>query len=377
VHFLRFHQIRTFLFVIVKVKIPAHICIHIRNGYTIKKVFMKSYHVNLGAGLSGLTLKDHTIPTPGSHEVLIQVKASSLNYREIMILKGFYPLPVKPDVVPLCDGAGEVVGIGKAVTRVKVGDRVMGQVFPEWVDGPFALDYAAQLGGSMNGMLTEYAVLPENAVLEIPPHLSYIEAAALPCAGLTAWNALTGGSGLVAGQTVLTLGSGGVSLFALQLAKAAGARVVATTSSEEKAAKLKALGADEVINYVTQPDWHLAVRELTGGQGVDHVVEVGGAGTAEKSIRSARMEGEVAMIGSVANDPVLFNINLILYGMVNVRPVAIGSKAQFQEMNNVIRVNNLQPVIDRVFQFKAAAEAFTYYMQGKYFGKVVIDHTGL
>lgn len=338
---------------------------------------MKSYHVNLGAGLSGLTLKDHTIPTPGPREVLIQVKASSLNYREIMILKGFYPLPVRPDVVPLCDGAGEVVGIGKAVTRVKVGDRVMGQVFPEWIDGPFVLDYAAQLGGSMNGMLTEYAVLPENAVLEIPPHLSYIEAAALPCAGLTAWNALTGGRGLVAGQTVLTLGSGGVSLFALQLAKAAGARVIATTSSEEKAAKLKALGADEVINYVTQPDWHLVVRELTGGQGVDHVVEVGGAGTAEKSIRSARMEGEVAMIGSVANEPVLFNVNLILYGMVNVRPVAIGSKAQFQEMNNVIRVNHLQPVIDRVFQFKAAAEAFTYYMQGKYFGKVVIDHTGL
>lgn len=338
---------------------------------------MKSYHVNLGGGLSGLTLKDHMIPTPGPREVLIQVKASSLNYREIMILKGFYPLPVRPDVVPLCDGAGEVVGIGKAVTRVKVGDRVMGQVFPEWIDGPFALDYAAQLGGSMNGMLTEYAVLPENAVLQIPPHLSYIEAAALPCAGVTAWNALSGGRGLVAGQTVLTLGSGGVSLFALQLAKAAGARVIATTSDEEKAAKLKALGADEVINYVTQPDWHLAVRELTDGQGVDHVVEVGGAGTAEKSIRSARMEGEVAMIGSVANEPVLFNINLILYGMVNVRPVAIGSKAQFQEMNHLITVNHLQPVIDRVFHFKEAAAAFTYYMQGKYFGKVVIDHSGL
>jgi len=338
---------------------------------------MKSYHVNLGAGLSGLTLKDHAIPVPGPREVLIRVKASSLNYREIMILKGFYPLPVRPDVIPLCDGAGEVMAIGDVVTRVKVGDRVMAQVFPEWLDGPFALDYAAQLGGSMNGMLTEYAVLPENAVLQIPPHLSYLEAATLPCAGLTAWNALSGGRGLVAGQTVLTLGSGGVSLFALQLAKAAGARVIATTSGEEKAAKLKALGADEVINYVTQPDWHLAVRELTGGQGVDHVVEVGGAGTAEKSIRSACMEGEVAMIGSVANEPVLFNINLILYGMVNVRPVAIGSKAQFLEMNNIIRVNKLQPVIDRVFDFKDAAAAFTYYMEGKYFGKVVIDHSSL
>ncbi|MGO4291643.1 zinc-dependent alcohol dehydrogenase family protein [Chitinophaga sp. RAB17] len=338
---------------------------------------MKSYHANLGAGLSGLTLKEHQIPAPGPNEVLIQVKASSLNYREIMILKGFYPLPVRPDVIPLCDGAGEVVGIGDVVTRVKIGDRVMGHVFPDWVDGPFALEYAAQLGGSMNGMLTQYAVLPENAVLQIPPHLSYIEAAALPCAGLTAWNALTGGRGLLAGETVLTLGSGGVSLFALQLAKAAGARVIATTSGEEKAAKLKALGADEVINYVTQPDWHLAVRELTGGQGVDHVVEVGGAGTAEKSIRSAAMNGEVAMIGSVANEPTLFNINLILYGMVNVRPVAIGSKAQFTEMGKLITVNKVKPVIDRVFHFNEAAEAFTYYMQGKYFGKVVIDHTAL
>jgi NADPH:quinone reductase-like Zn-dependent oxidoreductase len=344
---------------------------------TRKKVFMKSYHVNLGAGIAGLTLQEHSIPTPGPYEVLIHVKASSLNYREIMILKGFYPLPVRPNVVPLCDGAGEVVAVGEAVTRVKVGDRVMGQVFPEWVDGPFAMEYAAQLGGSLNGMLTEFTVLPENGVLQIPPHLSYLEAAAIPCAALTAWNALTGGRGLVAGETVLTLGSGGVSLFALQLAKAAGARVIATTSGAEKAEKLKALGADEVINYVAQPDWHLAVRELTGGKGVDHVVEVGGAGTAEKSIRATAIGGEVGIIGSVAGEPMPFNINLLLYGMVNIRPVSIGSKAQFTAMNKVITVNKLTPVIDRVFHFNAAAEAITYYMQGKYFGKVVIDHTAL
>ncbi|MBS0028113.1 zinc-dependent alcohol dehydrogenase family protein [Chitinophaga sp. 22321] len=335
---------------------------------------MKSYHVNLGAGLSGLTIKEHHMPAPGPAEVLIRVKASSLNYRELMILKGFYPLPVRPDVIPLCDGAGEVVGVGDAVTRVKVGDRVMGQVFPDWVDGPFARDYAAQLGGSLNGMLTEYAVLPENGVLQIPAHLSYEEAAALPCAALTAWNALSGGRGLAAGETVLTLGSGSVSLFALQLAKAAGARVIATTSGEKKAAQLKALGADEVVNYIAQPDWYLAVRELTGGQGVDHVVEVGGAGTAEKSIRSAAIEGEVAVIGSVAGEPSPFNINLIMYGMVHVRPVAIGSKAQFTAMNKVIAVNKIKPVIDRVFHFNDAVAAFRYYMEGPCFGKVVLNH---
>lgn len=337
---------------------------------------MKSYHINLGAGLSALTLKEQAIPVPGPREVLIQVKASSLNYREIMILNGFYPLPVKRDVIPLCDGAGEIVAVGSGVTTVKAGDRVMAQVFPEWQDGPFRMEYAAQLGGSMDGMLAEYVVLPEQAVLRIPSHLSYVEAAAIPCAGLTAWNALSGGRGLVAGETVLTLGSGGVSLFALQLAKAAGARVITTTSTAEKAAKLKALGADEVINYQQQPNWHLAVREYTDGNGVDHVIEVGG-GTTEQSIRSAAMNGEVALIGGVAEGPALVDINLLKYGMVSIVPVAIGSKAQFTAMNKVIAAAQLQPVIDRVFAFSEAREAFSYYMKGKYFGKIVIDHSSL
>ncbi|MBO9728470.1 MAG: NAD(P)-dependent alcohol dehydrogenase [Chitinophaga sp.] len=337
---------------------------------------MKSYHINLGAGLEGLTLKEQAIPVPGPREVLIRVKASSLNYREIMILKGFYPLPVKTDVIPLCDGAGEVVAVGSAVTTLKTGDRVMAQVFPEWQDGAFSMEYATQLGGSKDGMLAEYVVLPEQALLLMPPHLSYTEAAAIPCAGLTAWNALSGGRGLVAGETVLTLGSGGVSLFALQLAKAAGARVIATTSTTEKAAKLKALGADEVINYQQQPDWHKVVREYTGGKGVDHVIEVGG-GTTEQSIRSTAINGEVAVIGGVADGATLVDINLVKYGMVNIIPVAIGSKAQFTALNKVIAASKLQPVIDRVFDFQEAPEAFSYYMQGKYFGKIVIDHSGL
>jgi NADPH:quinone reductase-like Zn-dependent oxidoreductase len=203
---------------------------------------MKSYHVNLGAGLAGLTVKEHDRPVPGPREVLVRVRASSLNYRELMILRGNYPLPIRPDVIPLSDGAGSVVVVGSDVTRVKVGDRVAGAIFPHWIDGPFGWEYAAQLGGSLDGMLTECAVLSEEALVHIPDHLSFEEAAALPCAAVTAWNALLGGQVLQAGDSVLTLGSGGVSLFALQFAKLFGARVIATTSSEEKAQRLKALG---------------------------------------------------------------------------------------------------------------------------------------
>ena len=237
---------------------------------------MKSYHVQYGDGLESLTVKEHPIPQPGPEEVLLRIHANSLSYRDLMIFKGSYPLPVKPDVVAVSDGAGEVVATGANVTRAKPGDRVAVQMFPYWTDGPFALEHAAQIGGSLDGLLTEYAIVSEEAVVHIPAHLSYEEAATLPCAALTAWNALTGGKALQAGQTVLTLGSGGVSLFAIQFAKMMGAFVIATTSSEEKAQRLKALGADEVINYRTRPDWHDRVRELSNGRGVDQIVEVTG-----------------------------------------------------------------------------------------------------
>src|SRR6266568_6880105 len=211
---------------------------------------MKSYHVNLGAGLDGLVMKEHDILVPGPREVLVRVQACSLSFRELMILVlGFYPLPVRPDVVPVSDGAGEVIAVGEGVTRIKVGDRVAGVVFPYWIDGPYTRDFVPQLGGSLDGMLTEYALLPEEGVVHIPKHLSFEEAAALPCAAVTAWNALTGGLPLLAGDIVLTLGSGGVSLFALQFAKLFGTCVIATTSSEEKAERLKALGTDAVVNY--------------------------------------------------------------------------------------------------------------------------------
>ncbi len=339
---------------------------------------MKSYHINLGAGLDGLIMKDHPIPVPGPREVLIRVRASSLNYRELMILiQGSYPLPVKPDGIPVSDGAGEVVAVGEGVSSVKVGDRVAGNVFASWTDGPFTWETAAQLGGSLDGMLTEYGLLPEEGVVPIPDHLSFEEAAALPCAGVTAWNALTGGRTLQAGDTVLTLGSGGVSLFALQFAKLFGARVIATTSSEEKVERLKALGADVVVNYRTNPVWSGAVRELTNGRGVDQVVEVGGSGTLEESIKSARFEGEVAMVGSVATDTLTpFDVYRTAWsGMVTLRSIAIGSRAQFLAMNRAITVNRLKPVIDRVFSFKEAKSAYRYYQEARTFGKVVISQS--
>jgi len=345
-------------------------------------MFMKSYHINKGAGLAGLTIREHDVPAPGPREVLVRVRASSLSFRELLILiLGYYPLPIRPDVVPVAEGAGEIVAIGSNVTRVQVGERVAGAAFPYWMDGPFAWDSAAQLGGSLDGMLTEYAVLPEEGVAHIPEHLSFEEAAALPLVGVTAWNALTGGRPLQAGDTVLTLGSGGVSLCALQFAKLFGARVIATTSSEEKAERLKALGADDVVNYRTTPDWHVAVRELTGGRGIDQVVEVGGPGTIEQSIKSTRFSGEISLIGSLARDvstselPALGVLRAAIAGVVTLRSIAAGNRAQFLAMNRAIATHRLKPVIDRVFPFEDAHAAYRYYEDGQHFGKVIISHS--
>ncbi len=343
---------------------------------------MKSYHINLGAGIAGLRMKEHDMPMPGPHEALVRVRACSLSFRELMILiLGYYPLPVRPDVIPVSDGAGEVIAVGECVTRAKVGDRVAGAVFPHWIDGPFDWKYAAQLGGSLDGMLTEVAVLSEEALVHIPDHLSFEEAATLPIAAVTAWNALTGSRPLQAGDTVLTLGSGGVSLFALQIAKLFGARVIATTSSEEKAQQLKALGADDVLNYRTTPDWHVAVRELTCDQGVDQVIEVGGPGTIVQSIKSTRYSGEIALIGSLARDDSTSETNALavlrsaIAGVVTLRSIAAGSRTQFISLTRAIALHRLKPVIDRVFPFDEAQAAYQYYQEVQPLGKVIISHS--
>lgn len=335
---------------------------------------MRSYHANLGAGIEGLEVREHERRHPGAGEVSIRVRASSLSFRELMILRGWYPLPVKSDVVPVSDGAGEVVEVGEGVSRVAVGDRVTASIFPRWMDGGWPAEFTAQLGGSLDGMLTEYAILDENALLHVPDHLSFEEAACLPCAAVTAWNALTGGRGLRSGETVLTLGSGGVSLFAVQFAKTAGARVIATTSSDDKAEQLLALGADEVINYRSNAAWSEHVRALTGGRGVDHVIEV--AGTLEQSVKSIAMEGEIAFVGLLGRDHGLSPIDpgVLWTSALKVRAIAVGSRAQFASMNRAIEVNVLRPVINRVFPFDEAVGAYRYYEDAEPFGKVVIAH---
>ncbi|GAA4059812.1 zinc-dependent alcohol dehydrogenase family protein [Nonomuraea soli] len=332
---------------------------------------MRSYHLDSGAGIDALTMRKHEDPAPGPGQVLLAVRASSLSYRELLVARGEYVLPVKPDVIPNSDGAGEVVAVGPGVTRFRAGDRAAATLFPSWHDGPFGLEHLPQRGGSLDGMLTELAVIDEGGLVAVPDHLTWEEAATLPCAAVTAWNALTGdGAGLLAGQTVVVQGSGGVSLFALQYGKALGARVIATTSSGEKARRLKALGADEVIDYRAVPDWAGTVVELTGGRGADRVVDV--AGTLEASLRAARIGGQVACVGFLGGTASPLDPRALFASGASVRAVAVGSRAQFEAMNRAITVGRIRPVVDRVFGFEEAAEAYRYYAEGRAFGKVVI-----
>lgn len=332
---------------------------------------VRSYHVNSGDGIDGLSLRTHEPQTPGIGEVAVAVRAVSLSFRELLVLRGQYLLPVKPDVIPVSDGAGQVIAVGPGVQGVRPGDRVTATLFPQWRDGPLRPQYLPQLGGSLDGMLTELAVLPEQALLPIPEHLSYAEAATLPCAGVTAWNALTGdGLGVQPGHTVLTTGSGGVSLFAVQLAKLLGARVIATTGRAEKEQRLRDLGADEVINYRAVPDWHTAVRDVTAGRGVDRIIDT--AGTLEQSVKSLAVNGHVAFVGSLSGGSQPLDPRLLFGVAATVRALAVGSYAQFTRLNEIITTHRLRPVVDRVFPFREAGAAYRYYESAAPFGKVII-----
>ncbi|MEU7898182.1 NAD(P)-dependent alcohol dehydrogenase [Nonomuraea sp. NPDC049152] len=332
---------------------------------------MRSYHLDSGAGIDGLAMRWDDDPVPGPGQVLVAVRAVSLSYRELMVLRGDYVLPVKPDVVPVSDGAGEIVAIGSGVRTARVGDRVTATLFPSWQDGPFGAQHLLQRGGSLDGMLTELAVIDEDALVPIPDHLSYEEAATLPCAAVTAWNALTGdGDGLRPGQTLLVQGSGGVSLFALQFAKALGARVIATTSSPAKADRLAELGADAIIDYRATPDWPDMVRELTAGQGADRIVDV--TGLLDQSLKAVAIAGHIACVGFVSDTAPPIDPRVLFASGATVRAVAVGSRAQFLAMNRAIEDHQLRPVIDRVFAFDDASDAYRYYASGKALGKVVI-----
>jgi NADPH:quinone reductase-like Zn-dependent oxidoreductase len=331
----------------------------------------KTAQINPGGGIESLAWGNRRLPDPGDREVRIRIRAVSLNYRDLAIASGHYPLTHSRPLVPVSDGAGTVEAVGSAVTRVQVGDRVSANFVRDWVSGTFGpAQQASSLGGEVDGMLAEYVVLPEHALVPIPESLSFSEAAALPCAGVTAWNAMIFHGRVQAGHAVVVQGTGGVSLFALQIAKHSGARVFATTSNDAKAAKLRALGADLVINYRTTPDWASAVRSHTDGRGADHIVDVGGAGTFEQSLRAVRLGGEISVIGFLAGAAANLNLVPIILNHVRLNGIFVGSREMFEELLRT----PIRPVIDRAFPFDQALEAYRYLSSGKHFGKVVIEN---
>jgi len=336
---------------------------------------MNAWQITSDGGIDALTAVTLPIVQPGHGEILVRARAVSLNYRDLLHVLGYADQDRWP-LVPCSDGAGDVVAVGPGVTRFAVGDKVVGTFFQRWNSGgisPAVMESA--LGGRQQGMLAEHVVLSEEGAVAMPAGWSYAQASTLPCAALTAWHALVSKGRVRAGETVLVLGTGGVSLFALQIAKMHGARVILTSSSDEKLARARAMGADETINYRQYPDWDQRVMELTGDQGVDHVVEVGGAGTFEKSCAAARFGGNVWLIGVLTGFAATINPISVLFKSLCVQGIYVGSREMFEAMNAAFSTNGLQPVIDREFDLADARTAFHCMQRAGHFGKLVIELT--
>ena len=336
---------------------------------------MKSIQISPEFGINNLQLVESDIPEPGPGQVLIKVHASSLNYRDLMMVKGRYnpnqPLPL----VPLSDGAGEVIAVGAQVNRVKAGDRVMSLFAQSWLNGEASPDlFKETLGGPLPGMLSEYQLLSEQGVVPIPDHLDFRSAATLPCAAVTAWHAVVEKGQVSSADTVLLLGTGGVSLFALQFAKLAGARVIITSSSDEKLEHARQLGADETINYREHPEWSKQVLALTDGAGVDIVIEVGGAGTMNESLKSVRMAGKVMVIGVLGGGVNELAVRPILINSLNLQGIFVGSRQIHETMCAAISRHKLQPTISDSFPLADAQAAFNHLAAGSHFGKIVLEH---
>jgi len=334
---------------------------------------MKAWVIN-EFGIDNLAFEDREKPQAGSGDVVVRLRSASLNYRDFMVVTGTYNPRMKVPAIPVSDGAGEIVEVGSNVAKWKVGDRVMPIFAQHWFDGETSEEKrrtSLGAGSQWDGVLREYAAFHEESLVKIPESLSFEEASTLPCAGVTAWNALSVSGNVKAGETVLTLGTGGVSIFALQLAKLFGARVIATTSSESKMAKLKELGADETINYRVREDWDSAVLEITEKKGVDHVIEVGGGDTLGRSLTSVRLGGHVAMIGALSG-PAGFNPISVFMKAVRLQGIFVGSRKMLEDLCKAVEVNRMKPVIDRVFEFDEAREALKYMQSGSHFGKIVL-----
>lgn len=338
---------------------------------------MKTFHITGPTGLDALKLVDVSEPSVGPSDVLVEMKAWSLNYRDLAMPHGGYigndKVKTNPPLVPLSDGAGEVIAVGDAVTRFKVGDKVAGIFFQRWISGELTGDQiGSALGGAIDGALAERVALHEDGCVAIPDGYTCEQAATLPCAAVTAWQALTLG-GLEPGHTVLALGTGGVSIFALQLAKALGAKVIITSSSDDKLARAKQLGADETINYKQYPEWQDRVLEMTDGVGVDNVIEVGGAGTLERSFTSARVSGRVSLIGVLTGQPEHNPSPMMaLFKRLTMQGIYVGSRDMFESMNRIIEQHRIEPVVDRPFGFDEARTAYEHLQSGAHFGKITI-----
>ena len=327
---------------------------------------MKVFEVQPGSNsLDGVQPGTRDKPVAGPGEVLVRMRAASLNYRDLAVATGrYFGGAATRKMIPMSDGAGEIEAVGEGVTSLAVGDKVVGTFSSGRPPAP--------LGSPLDGVLTEYRVFPDDGVVKFPEHLTFEEASTLPCAGVTAWNALMESKVLVPGETVLCLGTGGVSIWALQLAKAAGARVIITSSSDDKLKHAKELGADDVINYKTTPKWHEEVMKLTGGEGADHIVEVGGSGTLPLSYQSVARGGEIALIGVLTQPQGDLSPHPMMLKGATLRGIFVGPRELLVRLCRAVAVNKIHPVVDSVFAFDKALDAYKYLQSGKHFGKVVI-----
>ncbi len=328
-------------------------------------------------GIDNIEIVERPTPQPAAGQVLIKVHAVSLNYRDLLVVLGKYNPKLALPRIPCSDGAGEVIAVGDGVTRWKPGQRVAGIFMQHWIEGaPTAEKQRGALGGDIDGMIAEYVVLDQSGLVEIPEHLSWEEAATLPCAGVTAWNAVVHAGHIKAGDTVVIQGTGGVSIFALQFARLMGARVLGTSSSDEKLQRAHKLGLDSGLNYKKNPDWARWVLEQTGGVGADLVVEVGGAGTLAQSLKAVRIGGVIAQIGVLSQSTEPLVISPILHKQVHLQGIYVGSRVNFEEMNKAIALNSLQPSVDEVFAFHHFQNALRAMESGSHFGKLVVRVSG-